>query len=226
MTVASIIFDLVMLGIVVAAALIGSKVGFLRMLFAFGIVFIALLLARLLMPVVAAGVEKINIYDNVKNAAQTRISGIIEKENDIDFEGVADELKLPEFIKKRAVSAAEGIGTAKGEELSEKMSSLVASVVVKLSTYAILVLLVIAALIIISLITKLVEKIPVIGGINAAGGAIVGIPLGLLAVLVICIIAFAVGVGKTSGVFADIASGSLLIRLLNHLGVTGLIVRT
>lgn len=221
MTVASIIFDLLMVGLVVAAVILGCKIGFLRMVFAFGIVFIALFLARLLMPVAAKGVEKIKLYDTVKTASQQRITEIIEKENNIDFDGLSDKLKLPESVKKRAAAAASDIASAKGEELSEKLSSFIASMTVKLATYALLVLLVLAALIVISLATRLVEKIPVLGGINAAGGGIVGVPLGLLTVLIICIAVFAMGVGKTSGVLADAASGSLFMKLLNHLGVMG-----
>ena len=224
MTAASIIFDLLMAGLVVAAVFVGRKLGLLRMLFAFGIVFIAVLLARILMPVVTMGVEKMKLYDTVKNASQGRIVEIIEKEGSLDFDGVADKLKLPESVRKRAVGAVEDIAAARGAELSDKLSSFLASMTVKLATYGILVLLVLAALIIISLVTRLVQKIPVLGDINAAGGGIMGVLVGILAVLVICIVAFATGVGKTSGVLAEVASGSLLIKLLNLAGIMGSLV--
>ncbi len=224
-TVASIIFDLVMVGIVVLAVFLGKKTGLLRMAFVLGIVFIAVFLGRLFLPIISAGIEKTHVGDKIKTSVNDRIMEWVEDDNTLNFDGAMEKLGLPKSLREKASQSIEDVTEAKGAELAEKISGFVSKTAVKVLTYVVLVVLVIIALVIISLLTKLIEKIPVLGDINATGGAIVGAVIGLLVVFVICLLFFGWGIGKSEGIIAQIAQKSFLIRAINWLGVTGRIAK-
>ncbi len=224
-TVASIIFDLLMVGLVVAAVFIGKKMGLLRMVFILSIVFIASLIARFSMPLVNSALTSLKVGESVKTSVSDTINGWIDEDANISFDGVVEKMGLPKEIAGAAEKAIEGIKDETGAQLADKISTYVADATVKLASYIIVALIVIIILVVISLLTKLVQKIPVVGAVNSVGGIIVGVLAALVIVFLICIFASSLGLAATSGILADIAHKSFIIKFLSSMGVINGIIQ-
>lgn len=224
-SVASVVFDILMAGIVVLAVVLGVKLGFVRMVFILGIVFFAALIARFTMPVVKVALEKLQVEASVKSAINDSILNYIEKDETLDFNGVVEKLELPKEIAAAAENAIEGVKEAKGAILADKLSAYLSGATVKLISYVACAVIVIILLLLISLLTKLIQKIPVVGTINSVFGVIVGVCAALIAVFLICMLVSSFGLGASDGLFADISHKSLIIRLLNAAGITGRMIK-
>ena len=197
-TIASVVFDLIMVGIVVLAVFLGKKTGLLRMAFVLGIVFIAVFLGRLFLPLISAGIEKTHVGDKIKTSVSDRIMDWVEDDSTLNFDGAMEKLGLPKSLREKAAQSIEDVTEAKGAELAEKISGFVSKTAVKVLTYVV---------------------------INATGGAIVGAVIGLLVVFVVCLLFFGWGIGKSDGIISEIAQKSYPIRAINWLGVTGRIAK-
>ena len=223
-SVASVIFDLVMLALIVLSVFIGKKTGLLRMALILGIVFFSVVIARVTMPLINTALEKLELGKSVKTAVSGRITEFIEEDADIDFEGVINKLDLPEFAAGMAEEQIAGIKEKRGAELADRISTFVAEKTVRLASYVIFALLMIVALLVIVLVTKVVEKLPVIGTFNEIGGAMAGLLTALVTVLLICLLVCGIGLGS-EGLLGDISRKSLFIRLLNSIGVVGGVIK-
>jgi len=224
-SIASAVFDLLMLGVVAAIIFIGKRAGLLRMVFILGIVFFAVFIAKLSMPLVNSALTQMKVGDSVKSSVKNSAMSFIEQDETLDFEGVTKKMGLPDEVAAMAERSVEGIRQEKGEALAEKISGFVADITVKLISYVAVAVIVIFVLIILSLVTKLINKIPVLGTANAIGGMIVGIIAGCSIVFLICVLVSSAGIGATSGTLADITHRSYIIKALSKLGLIGGIIK-
>ena len=224
-SIASAVFDLLMLGVVAAIIFIGKRAGLLRMVFILGIVFFAVFIAKLSMPLVNSALTQMKVGDSVKSSVKNSAMSFIEQDETLDFEGVTKKMGLPDEVTAMAERSVEGIRQEKGEALAEKISGFVADITVKLISYVAVAVIVIFVLIILSLVTKLINKIPVLGTANAIGGMIVGIIAGCSIVFLICVLVSSAGIGATSGTLADITHRSYIIKALSKLGLIGGIIK-
>lgn len=221
----SVIFDAVMLLLIVAMAVIGKKTGLVRMLFLLAVVFIAALTARIAAPPVNALLTNMKLGDSIKSSVNGKLLEWVEEDSELDFEGAVKKLGLSEEIAKAAEGSVKGIRQEKGEALAEKLSGFIANATVKLVSYVTVALIVIILLAVISAATKLVNKLPVVGTFNAAGGIIAGLLAGAGAVFLICMFVSSIGLGRTSGFIAEIANKSFFIKIIGKTGITGGIIK-
>lgn len=223
-SIASVIFDLIMVGLIVAAVFIGKKMGLLRMVFVLGIVFFASIIARFAMPLVSTGLMQLKVGDSVKNSVESTITEWIEEDANLDFDGVVEKLGLPKEIAAEAEKTIDGIKEEKGKELAGKVAQFISDATVRLASYIIVAIVVIILLVLISLLTKLVQKIPVVGTINSAGGIVVGVIAALITIFLVCLFVSSIGLGST-GVLSDITQRSYIIKFLGWTGVIGGIIK-
>ncbi len=224
-SVASAVFDLVMLAVLAAMVIIGRKTGLLRMLFILGIVFFAALIAKISLPLVNSALTQMKVGESVKNSVKSTVMNWTEQDESLDFEGVAKKMGLPDEVAAMAERSVEGIKQEKGEALAEKTAGFIAGVTVKLISYAAVAVIVIIVLIILSLVTKLINKIPVLGTANAIGGMIAGLAAGILTVFLICVLVSSAGIGSTSGTVSDITHKSYIIKAFSKIGLIGGIIK-
>lgn len=178
------------LAVLVLTAFIGMKKGFLRMLFSAGALIFALIISIMIYPT-AGGIlcestqldeylnEKYTSYIEEKliNDEDSFIIRIAESIADDSDEGI---LKLvSENIKagaKKADTTANSISKELCLSLSKRLSSMTINVIAFLLTW---IAMSIVMLLVLGLI-RIIEKIPVIRGLNSLMGLALGILIGLL----------------------------------------------
>lgn len=200
-----ILIDLILLLIVVVCAKSGSKNGFAKTLVSFFGIFIAFILAVLLCKPIAngiySGVIEKPVTSGIENAINKQIddnvSGNLDSQQVIlSVEEAID--KLPAFVKNavnfedKKTQLSTNMDEFKSQGVSE-FSQKIADTVVKpaaitvLSVVSFIVILLIAAIVcaIIAKSLKLVNKIPLLGSLNAFLGGLLGVLKGIIIVLVI-----------------------------------------
>ncbi len=215
-----------MVAIIVASVMRGKKRGLLVSLFFCGCILFAVILARFFSPYVAAGMEKSKINEKVNAKVTVRVNeALAEEMESLDLTGAVEKLKLPKGVEDYLVKSVDGAASAKGAELAAKISEAVTNTIVKLISYAIIAIVVLIALIIILISLKIINKLPVIKQFDKLGGGIIGALLGVLTVLVVCVIVYAISVSRIGGNASTICSGSLVMNLIDKIGIIGRIIK-
>ena len=222
-TLYSIIFDVVILAIIVLAGTVGKKKGLLMMVFSVSIVFIAIIIARISMPVVCGWAEKLSLGTTIKAAVSEKITE--ECGVNLNLEEVLGKLNLPETLTEYIEKNVEDAANAKGAELAEKLSDYVAKAAIKLISYAAVALIVIVVLVIIACVLKLARNLPLIEKADKLGGSLVGGLLGICVALIVCIAVYGYGIVHGGTLVSEISGGSLFVKLFDSLGIIGKIIK-
>ena len=200
-----IVLDLVLVAIVLLFCHKGKKDGFAKTLIGFLGFFIAIILAALLCKPIANFAYTSFAQKPVENAIETAIyaqaNSIQEKAPSVDeiLTGIEDALEnAPEFLKnalaleeKREQLAAQinEIYTADITALSQNAAEIIVKpIIVMVLSGVVFILLFFILMLICSLLAKslkLVNKIPLLGGVNALLGGLIGLLKGIIVVIII-----------------------------------------
>ncbi len=200
-----IVLDLVLVAIVLLFCHKGKKDGFAKTLIGFLGFFIAIILAALLCKPIANFAYTSLAQKPVENAIETAIyaqaDSIQEKAPSVDeiLTGIEDALEnAPEFLKnalaleeKREQLAARinEIYTADITALSQNAAEIIVKpIIVTAVSGVVFILLFFILMLICSLLAKslkLVNKIPLLGGVNALLGGLIGLLKGIIVVIII-----------------------------------------
>jgi uncharacterized membrane protein required for colicin V production len=183
--------DIVVIVLIAGFAFLGLKKGLTMSFFKVANFFICLFASIKLYPVLARILEKTALFDSIKNSiAGNLIAGQnVSASTNSSVSGAAgtqamlDSLKIPDFFRKTiqtnvlaedALNSLQSIADAVGGEL--------AKIVIALISLAVIYLIIRLVVFVISLLLKLITKLPVIKQADKLGGFIVGIIQGFLAV--------------------------------------------
>lgn len=200
-----IVLDLVLVAIVLLFCHKGKKDGFAKTLIGFLGFFIAIILAALLCKPIANFAYTSLAQKPVENAIETAIyaqaDSIQEKAPSVDeiLTGIEDALEnAPQFLKnalaleeKREQLAAQinEIYTADITALSQNAAEIIVKpIIVMVLSGVVFILLFFILMLICSLLAKslkLVNKIPLLGGVNALLGGLIGLLKGIIVVIII-----------------------------------------
>ena len=193
MTVSTIV-TIIVLAILAVLVVHGFLRGFLRILLTTFSLVITLVVAALLVNPASEFVHQktsigTGIEEKVDKFIGEKIDGIVGNSE----ESVIDELPLPNFLKK---SLHENNTIAKYKEqgvktFREYATSNVTRIVIKAGTYIVLMILVFLLIRLLLMLTRFINKVPIIGGVNRILGAILGLVEGLLIIWALCLIIMA-----------------------------------
>jgi len=226
MSIPALIFDLVVIGIIVLGLIIGRAIGFLKSLYFLGIVVISVVLSNICGPYVNKGLEVLKVEENVEIKVCEVITDLVPegKEESIKIDELLEKINLPSYMEDTIVKGFD-TGVSQGKEMIKAVSKSIAETVTDVLAKVLTVVSVIACLIIISLVLKIITKIPVIDKIDAFGGSVVGIAVGIAAVIIACAVVYAIGLTKVEGNMAEIIRNSVSIKIVDKIGLLRLFVR-
>jgi len=224
-TIASIVFDIVLVVIVLVSILIGKHKGFLLTVYMLGIVVIAILLGRVCMPFVATGIETLKWDEKIHEKVTETMMDVVDNNPDVELDDLAEKLRLPSSIVDSIEKSINDVKNSKGTELVEKVSSLVTDAAVKVISYVIVAVIVIIILLLIFLLLKIAKNLPVLGTIDAVGGGILGALTGIAIVVILSCILYAYGLSHNEGLISDISGHSYVIKALDYVGVFKIVIK-
>ena len=193
----SVIFDVVFLGIIIAAAIIGYCRGFVKSVTGLVIVAAALLAAQYFSPFLSPIVREKVIGNKMEELVSSQFSPLVDKENEQqtfdDLFAIAEEKDNPltAILNRFGVSAEDAkerydeFVAEKKEDLSSAMTKYVAEPLAdRLATAISYAAVFIAAYIILKLLSLLlnfvVSKTPVLSGLNKFAGLVFGAAGGII----------------------------------------------
>lgn len=195
------IVDIIILIIIVLAMIIGRHRGLTVTLVNFFSLIIALVVALLFYkPVGNFFIEKTPIGENVKQVIKQNIP---MSEGEIEIEANSH---LPEGMKDYINEQVSNANETKDEAI-ETISTQLSSEVIMIVSFVGIFLIVRAALVILKIISKIINKLPILKQLDHLGGAIVGIVEGIIIVYFI----FAV-ISTISPVFEN----TQILEQINH----------
>ena len=225
-----ILIDLIIVGIIVLFIRKGSKDGFAKTLVGFFAFAIAIILAGVLSAPVANLVYDKAVKGSVENAVSENLVGDSLSGTAEEISNVIDSTieKLPAFIKgitgieekKEAVlQSVNELELADVKEITDNIVlKYIAPVVIKILSVLAFVVLFVALLFVCKLLSKclkLVNKLPLIGKVNAFLGGVLGVLQGAVIALAVCWIVTAVtndGGSLFKIVTAETIESSLILK--------------
>lgn len=175
------IVDIIIIVIMILAIILGKKKGLTVCLVNFLSLIIALIVALMLCkPVGNYIMEKTPVGNNLKETIKQNIP-MGEGEIKLDAES-----NLPEGIKNYINEQTKGVNEAKNSGIEAVSTELAKDIVTAISFIGIFII-VKAALLIVKVVSKLINKLPILKQIDGLGGAICGAVQGVI--IIYCILA-------------------------------------
>lgn len=175
------IVDIIIIVIMILAIIIGKKKGLTVCLVNFLSLIVALVVALMLCkPVGNYIMEKTPVGNNLK---ETIKQGIPTSGSEIKID---DESNLPEGIKNYINEQTKGVNDAKDTGIEAVSEQLSRSIVTAISFIGIFII-VRAVLLIVKVVSKIINKLPILKQIDGLGGAICGAVQGII--VIYCILA-------------------------------------
>ncbi len=217
-TVISIILTVIVTAVILFFALRGWRKGFLRVLFSTFQVVIVIILSMALTTPLANYLEGTSlgeqVYSHTFNFIDTRIStfalasadGETPENPDIDGDiaaEIVDTLGMPTVIKNLLVS--DDYVTQQLSAFEEYLAQNLTSLIMRALSFIILTVIILILVKVIKTLTKFINKIPIIGGINKLLGLLLGI---LQALIILWIISIAVMI------FSGTEGGSYILTVI------------
>lgn len=219
----NVIIDLAAVLIILAAVIIGAKRGFIKSVLVTFRLVASVVLAVLLKPLFFALYDKLGLLAKIKGSlyksAEKICSGMTAT---VSGKEVLAKMGLPEAVAEKATLKIDLTGEA--SEICEKISTSVAKFCV--SAIAILTGFIICLLIFCFVIkmADVIKKIPVLGGIDRFGGAVVGILVAYVIIHLSALLVYTLAsVGCLTG-FAKALDGTVIVRFIYKLNLVSLVL--
>lgn len=185
------ISDLVVILILALCVLIGWKRGLMLSVVSSLSIVIAIVLAIVLNPIVAKGLNATGLPETFSNGIYEKLEEISEEkfENAASVEGgkLVEEMQLPSFIEDYLEKNVDGLHSSGAfGTVARSISDSAAALLIRIISMIIVFVLVIILMIVLKIVIKGVRQLPVIKQFDKAGGLIFGFVQGLL---ILCVLA-------------------------------------
>ncbi len=175
----------VVLGILIVNALIGIKVGFIKMIFSLCSMIIALVLTLWLSPMVndfMRGNEK--FYDNVSSKVEKIVQFKEEKAGVSEQVSLIEGLKLPQSIKDSLIenNNDEVYKALSVDGFKEYVNNYLTGIVINALSFTLTFIVILILLWVISIALDIISKLPLLNQINKTAGLAAGLVHGLVVV--------------------------------------------
>lgn len=201
-----IILDIILIALIAISIFLGYKKGLIKLavkLFAFVIAVVVTLV--LYKPVSNLIIEKTELDDNIKNVIIENGTQEIEENNgEIKEDGFMSYMQ--DYVGDTIAEAQNDIVTIVAEVVSVKAINLIAIIGIFVVTRV--------ALILLTFISDLITKLPIIKQFNKLGGTVYGVLRGLLIVYFVLAIAFLVVSATGNNAIISAIDGSIVTKFM------------
>lgn len=201
-----IILDIILIGIIALSIFLGYKKGLIKVavkLFAFVIAVVVTLV--LYKPVSNLIIEKTEIDDNIK--------GVIIENGTKEIQGNNGEIKedgfmayMQEYVENTVAETQNDIVTSVAEVTSVKAIELITIIGLFIVTRV--------ALILLTFISDIITKLPILKQFNKIGGTLYGVLRGLLVVYFLLAIAFLIVSATGNNAIISVIDGSIITKFM------------
>lgn len=201
-----IILDIILIALIALSIFLGYKKGLIKLavkLFAFVIAVVVTLV--LYKPVSNLIIEKTELDDNIKNVIIENGTQEIEENNgEIKEDGFMAYMQ--EYVGNTITEAQNDIVTSVAEVVSVKAINLIAIIGIFVVTRV--------ALILLTFISDIITKLPIIKQFNKLGGTVYGVLRGLLIVYFVLAIAFLIVSATGNNAIISAIDGSTVTKFM------------
>ena len=201
-----IILDIILIALIAISIFLGYKKGLIKLavkLFAFVIAVVVTLV--LYKPVSNLIIEKTELDDNIKNVIIENGTQEIEENNgEIKEDGFMSYMQ--DYVGDTIAEAQNDIVTIVAEVVSVKAINLIAIIGIFVVTRV--------ALILLTFISDLITKLPIIKQFNKLGGTVYGVLRGLLIVYFVLAIAFLIVSATGNNSIISVIDGSIVTKFM------------
>lgn len=190
---AATIVTIIVVAFIVLAAVYGFTRGFVRILITTLALVLTLVLAGIFAPMLAKSLSGSKIGKDITNSiskvVNDKIGGQISTDAKETQDTIIDKLPLPDIIKKNIAkdNTSDTYQALGVKTFNEYISTRLTGAVLSIISFFILAIIIYIILRIILGVAKVLNKIPIVKGINRLFGAIVGIAEALIILWVICL---------------------------------------
>ena len=201
-----IILDIILIALIALSIFLGYKKGLIKLavkLFAFVIAVVVTLV--LYKPVSNLIIEKTELDDNIKNVIIENGTQEIEENNgEIKEDGFMAYMQ--DYVGDTIAEAQNDIVTSVAEVVSVKVINLIAIIGIFVVTRV--------ALILLTFISDIITKLPIIKQFNKLGGTVYGVLRGLLIVYFVLAIAFLIVSATGNNSIISVIDGSIVTKFM------------
>ena len=214
---ASTIATIVVLVILAFLVINGFRKGFLRILLTtFSLVITLLLAAALVKPVSEFISTKTSIGTGIEEKVEDFISEKMEKVTNAKEDEIIDSLPLPAFLKKslqenNTITKYKEQGVTSFKEYAVKN---ITNIIVKAMSYLALMIIIFLLLRLLLMLTKFINKVPIIGGVNRILGAVLGLIEGLLIVWALCLLIMTFSGSEFGATCMEVINKSTVLKFI------------
>ncbi len=217
---ASLIATIVVAAILIFFLIWGFHRGFLRILLTTLALVVTVVLAGILTPYISSFLEGSFIGKAIDKKFGTYIEEYVDNPlvNQVSEaqELVIEKLPLPKFIRKdisEKNTSAEYV-EMKVSKFSDYLKARLVNLVLAAIAFIILIILIYLIIRILMKLSRVISKIPIIGGVNRILGAILGLAEGLLVIWLLCLVVMMLSGTKFGMSAVDVINGNAFLKFL------------
>ena len=213
----SLIVTIVVLVLLAFLMINGLRRGFLRILLTTFSLVITLVLAAVLLKPVSNFIQNktsigIGIEEKVGDFIDEKLAGVKDTKED----EIIDSLPLPSFLKKdlhenNTIAKYKEQGVNSFRDYAVKN---ITTIAVKAITYLALMIIIFLLLRLLLMLTKFINKVPVIGGINRILGAILGLVEGLIIIWALCLLVMSFSGSEFGATCMKVINNSVVLKFI------------
>ena len=213
----SLIVTIIVLALLVFLMINGLRRGFLRILLTtFSLVITLVLAAVLLKPVSTFIQDKTSIGTSIEEKVGDFVDSKLEGVVNTNEDEIIDSLPIPSFLKKNlhennTVTKYKEQGVSSFREYAVKN---ITTIAVKAITYLALMIIIFLLLRLLLMLTKFINKVPVIGGINRILGAVLGLIEGLIIIWALCLLVMAFSGSDFGATCMKVINDSVVLKFI------------
>ncbi len=191
---ASIIASIIVAAILIFFFVWGFHRGFLRILLTTMALIVTVVAAGVLTPYVSNWMEGMFIGKSIDKKIGTYLEEHIDNPvvNQVDAaqEIVIDKLPLPKFMRKdiSEKNTASEYASLQVKSFTQYLKTRLVNIILNIIAFVVLLIVIYLVIRILLGISKVISRIPVIGGVNRILGAVLGLAEGLLVIWCLCLI--------------------------------------
>jgi len=182
------LFDIVLIAILALFVFIGWKRGLVMSVFLLGSTVLAIFLASVFSPLVAAGLEKMGVAEKMAPTfsayVEEAITEELDKNSKTEAEAAVDKLPLPGFVKDKVVQKIDEKTSEEVSEIADSIGFEAAKTVCALIAFVLVFVLVLILMQVVKCVLKIAVKLPIVRKVDKIGGIAVGFAQGALFILV------------------------------------------
>lgn len=219
------ILTIIVLGIIIAFALIGHARGFVRMLLSVLSLVVTLYVASVISPYISEALQKTSLYDSMYESSYEYVNDAMGKAATDNVDDIIEELNLPEVLKiyiENSDVVKNGTQEIAGR-IATKITQVIFDALIFLVTFAVAMI----AVKIIFAAINIMTHLPIIHGMNQIVGAVVGAAEGVLVVWIFFIVINLMGNSEFAGdMYRQINESQILTFLYNNNAIMNLLFRS